>query len=35
MQDAVGKELTEAAAGRKSVEAALTDAAAAVDGLLK
>jgi multiple sugar transport system substrate-binding protein len=34
MQDAVGKELTEAAAGRKSVEAAVQDAAAAVDGLL-
>jgi multiple sugar transport system substrate-binding protein len=35
MQDAVGKELTEAAAGRKSVEEALRDAAATVDGLLK
>jgi multiple sugar transport system substrate-binding protein len=35
MQDAVGKELTEAAAGRKSVAAALKDAAAAVDALLK
>lgn len=35
MQDAVSKELAAAAAGRKSVEKALADAAAAVDRLLK
>jgi multiple sugar transport system substrate-binding protein len=34
MQDAVTKELTEAAAGRKPVAQALTDAQAAVNGLL-
>jgi multiple sugar transport system substrate-binding protein len=35
MQDAVNKELSDAAAGRKSVEDALADAADAVDALLK
>lgn len=35
MQDAVTKELTAAAAGRKSVEQALADAATAVNALLK
>jgi len=35
MQDAVTKELTAAAAGRKTVEKAVADAAAAVDALLK
>jgi multiple sugar transport system substrate-binding protein len=35
MQDAVTKELTEAAAGRKTVQAALKDASTTVDGLLK
>ncbi len=35
MQDAVNKELADAAAGRKSVEDALADAADAVDALLK
>ena len=35
MQDAVNKELTAAAAGRKSVAKALTDAETAVNALLK
>lgn len=35
MQDAITKELSAAAAGRKSVKQALTDAAATVDGLIK
>jgi multiple sugar transport system substrate-binding protein len=35
MQDAVTKELADAAAGRKSVEEALADASTSVDGLLK
>lgn len=35
MQDAVTKELTDAAAGRKTVDQALADAAKAVDALLK
>ena len=35
MQDAVGKELSSAAAGRKSVAAAMTDAEKAVNALLK
>ena len=35
MQDAVNKELTAAAAGRKDVSAALADAQKAVDALLK
>ena len=35
MQDAVGKELSSAAAGRKTVPAALADADQAVNALLK
>ncbi len=35
MQDAITKELSAAATGRKSVKQALTDAAATVDGLIK
>lgn len=35
MQDAITKELSAAAAGRKTVQQALTDAAATVDGLIK